>query len=815
VARLGRAFILVSAALMGLGRLSVAAPAAHSSADATCVWHALPTPAGVSGVSQAVFEPGNVLWILTPQGPFYWDGKAFVPPTGPRLQGGQHLASFFGGPDRGAYLSQRGERERQGKLYRLSDGQAWYVTDFYYDSSGCPPGIYVARSGAIYNWSQRSLAVYDNGEWHKNEVKLGLRGVNVLDIGQLVYFHYGDRVYSLDPKGNLTEDILPPAMAQREGYEPVRAALWGEHCALFLHSGLPGLHAYDLAARKPVPLDDANDALTGASPYSVYRAGDGAVWIQAYDREKQRFPQYRLTPDGKLRAVERLGELTTSDFTFGNGPGLVLAASDGSIWFALRNGCLARCTADRVRRFGWHEGVPCGWPQQLLQGPDGTVYHVSEVGIYAYNPNIPPTQLPPIFARWEPFDLASPPLRRDPKGGVWMFLADHPKEASSWDGEQWHHVAVPFDTSRVYRTVADDRGHLLVLSQGSDRYSYDVGLDEVKAFPTFQLVLENAVRSGARQFGCGRGYEGICVVAGNKIWYNDNCSLHYYDGERWDQFEMSEPLGAVLESARYGILVRNQMGKFFAYDRGQIVPVDLPKDGITEWLLGPGGIQPFEQELLRRRPSLYVALQGDPENGYFLLPRKPPAEGDGRGESAQVRRDLSRYTKGTIPGLVGGCWVGSAVQDGGLGRIFGGRIFGCDFSGTPLARRSSEVGQVIEDRCHNLWFEPRQGANYVFRKRLDDFRIRAPAKPRYAKESLMVEVEPLPSDIKMDTIRLFWRLNGGPWEGGERGSPVLVRFPEPGQYEVEILGMDPQGGTTTETVKLNIRSSVHTDDSAG
>ena len=80
---------------------------------------------------------------------------------------------------------------------------------------------------------------------------------------------------------------------------------------------------------------------------------------------------------------------------------------------------------------------------------------------------------------------------------------------------------------------------------------------------------------------------------------------------------------------------------------------------------------------------------------------------------------------------------------------------------------------------------------------------------------MAIDVEPIPADLKDEPIRLLWRLNGGPWQGGEINRSVLIRFPKAGDYEVEILGMDLQGGTTTETVKLNIRSAPPKGDSAG
>jgi len=814
MARLGRTFILVTAVSLWLGHVSPAIPAAHASEQATCVWHNLPLPAEASEAFEAVVEPGGVLWIRTHQGLFHWDGQAFVPPTVLRFQAPDEAAALFGGPDRGAYFTKKGDREYQGKLYRLLD-DAQYVTDFYYERPHWKPDLYVAKSAAIYNWGVRYLGVYSGGQWHKHEVKLGA-ATAVFDMGRTVYFWYGDRIYTLDAKGNLTEDILPADFPRNDEGRSARAIPWGEHRMVFFRAEAPGICGYDLASHTQVNMEAVNRAIGRAAIHTGLREPDGSVRLYADGKTRWTSARYRLSPEGQVSTLEESAGVVRGSIYYGSRAGPFLNASDGSSWLAAYVGRVTRSTADGEQVFGWREGVPYSRALQLAEGLDGTIYLVSEAGIYAYDPKSLPTELPAGFARWQSFDLVERPPIRDAKGGLWMFLSSHPNEASYWDGEQWHHVPVPFDTRRIQQMMADDRGHLLTSAgTGENEGNYDVAPGGVRKFQKFGLLLEHAVRSGARRIEGDRQSAGCQVLDGNTIWYGSprQPSVSHFDGGRWDALQISGDVAAVLESARWGILIRSQEGRFFSYRQGQIVEADFPAQPPSKWLLGPHGFQPFEAELLQEPARVpYVVVEGELRNAWFV----PRARAEG--ERREARRGQGppeiSHTDSMTPSLFGGCWLDNVGQNEGLGRVFGDKLFACNLAGTPLVGSGSVVRRILEDSSHNLWFECAN--RVVFVKRLDDFRIRALSRPRYAEKSVVIDVEPLPRDLKDDTIRLFWRLNGGPWQGGEtRRSVAVVHFPEPGEHEVEILGMDPQGGTTTETLKLNIRSTPPKDEPAG
>ena len=52
-------------------------------------------------------------------------------------------------------------------------------------------------------------------------------------------------------------------------------------------------------------------------------------------------------------------------------------------------------------------------------------------------------------------------------------------------------------------------------------------------------------------------------------------------------------------------------------------------------------------------------------------------------------------------------------------------------------------------------------------------------------------------------IRSF---GGGAWHGGATGGKATVAFPKDGTYDVEFVGMGPQGGMTPKTVKVTVTS---------
>lgn len=99
------------------------------------------------GFSDMLIEPGGTIWVMANNKVFYWAGTAFREPISGSMQSGYYLAGLYGGPDRGAYATQKGRGEHEAILYRLSDGAANMVTSLYCEVSYEYPGLYVSRAG--------------------------------------------------------------------------------------------------------------------------------------------------------------------------------------------------------------------------------------------------------------------------------------------------------------------------------------------------------------------------------------------------------------------------------------------------------------------------------------------------------------------------------------------------------------------------------------------------------------------------------------------------------------------------------------------
>jgi hypothetical protein len=112
---------------------------------------------------------------------------------------------------------------------------------------------------------------------------------------------------------------------------------------------------------------------------------------------------------------------------------------------------------------------------------------------------------------------------------------------------------------------------------------------------------------------------------------------------------------------------------------------------------------------------------------------------------------------------------------------------------------------VLEDKDHNLWFET--GVKAVMMQRLDGFRLELPAVPATVARSIEIAAKTSLPGVPLEKMRLFWRIDGGPWQGGTPGRPAVVEFCRPGQYTIELIGMEPLGGTTP-AVKFEVTASA-------
>jgi hypothetical protein len=744
-----------------------------------------------------VTDEGDCLWVLAGGGALYWTGQEFAAPPGPDLKDDIYLVKLLGGPDRGAYVTQPGHRGPWRQLFRLSDGQAVHVADFYQEHSGTAPCVYVSRSGRIYNWGARSLAVLGEGGWIREEARLDERNVSIIDMGERVGFYYGGRLYTIDPAGKVRELELPEPKS--DSSYPLRAVAWGDHRLLRWRQGDEFLDAWDLGTLEPVSVQALRSAVAGGRVAHFRHRPGGRVLVPVRGGQGQGPTVYSLDPAGIVTEVPGLGDMVSEAWAPWAAVSVHLAG-DGAVWSVLDGIGIARCEDGAAEIFDWRDGLPMSAGSRLTAGPRGSVITTCDEGVLIYGPSLPGSRAPRDYHRWEEFRIARGPATQDFEGNLWMIRADKLGHVSRWDGANWAHIPVPFDTTECWPAMTDDRGHLAVQVSGSQA-CYDIAEDGAERFEDLQELVVAAVRDGAQQFRGGRGFVGCLVQDGRRIWCSFGLyTLDYFDGERWTSFPTPERIEGIYESAEHGMLFQVHGHGFRTYENGLLAEVSTPEDADAKWLLGPQGMQPYEQQLLEKRPGAYLPVRGSRREGLRLPGWEEDAQGRPTDPEQQPR--LSAYTARATPSLHGGFRAGG-------GRVIGGCMVYWPQSSAlgPESPLGSNIRTVMEDRSHNLWFEVAHGR--IFRMDLPDFRIDVQPIERPVRESLRIRATPTPEDIPADQLALFWRLDDGKWHGGETGGSTVVRFPRTGRYDIEIMGVYCAGGATAlENEFVHVRATV-------
>ena len=730
-------------------------------------------------------DPSGTLWVLFAR---YWDGEKLVELNDLRAIPGNYVYGHHGGADRKLYASRSNKHNNNNQLYELNNGQALYVTDFYHDESYDYPALYVSKSGLLFNWGTRFLAVYVQKQWKQIEAYLHPRYALTFDTGEKVHFYYNQNLYSVDNDGNFDKRQISAPIESKPGRKRIHGALWGQDKMLIFDSGSKQVYAYYLDSGEPVDTEPINSYLAVRPVYDVFSVNNGDVWLLIHDRRTYVF--LRITPECDITSVKETAQLGWDNTQFWQFPHSVLSASDGSIWLSSRRDGIVRYKNGRIQLFGWRQGVNFGRCRYLLEDSQGRIYISSNKGVYVFHTG-QPAQPPAWVQRWQEYRLASSHPIRDSEGNICMFLEDHPGRISRWDGYRWHHMNVPFDTSRVGSLIADDKEYILLRST----LWYDVSPSEVNQYENFRDMLVAAVSRGAKRFYPGSLSEMSILVKDGKIWLGAS-RISYFDGERWDDFIVRTDIDYLYESPKYGIMITMEAGKYHVFDRGQITNVEIPKHVPTRWLLGSKALQPFEQKILDEHPNEYIPVERAEDGKIYMLVRQEVGNTSTPLDISYRRADpIDRYVETVTPGLGGGHWSDN-IGGGGIFRFFGGRALGCDFQNTPIAYTKKR--QVLEDRAHNLWVDAGwySGARHIFMKRLSDFKLTTENVPTEAKRSLTINTETRLSGQPQSNTRLFWRFKDGPWRGGELTNSATIYFPNDGLYQIEMVAMGPLGGIT-------------------
>jgi hypothetical protein len=218
-------------------------------------WEKLPIHASRPAIG--IESPGT-LWALAKKFVCYWDGEQLREPPNLKLTPGHYVHGLHGGMDRKLYASRSNSRNNNNQLYELVDGQAIYITDFFHDKSYDYPALYVSKSGLLFNWGTRFLAVYVQDQWKQIEAYLHPRFALTFDAGEKVHFYYNRNLYSVDKDGNFDKRQISTPNENIPGKNRINGALWGLDKMLIFDYGSKQFFAYHLDTGESVNTEPIN-----------------------------------------------------------------------------------------------------------------------------------------------------------------------------------------------------------------------------------------------------------------------------------------------------------------------------------------------------------------------------------------------------------------------------------------------------------------------------------------------------------------------------------------------------------------------------
>ena len=781
--------------IMGCGLISGPVRASDNQ-QSRCEYYPIPIAGGV-WISDMVIDSGGLAWVMTTAGVYYFAGDGFREPVSGPLKGseGPRVEQLHGGPDRGAYVTQRGREEHEAFIYRLEDGAAKLVTTCYYEATYDPVGFYVSKSGDLFNWGQRFLARFNGKSWDRIEARLSVERTAVFDTGKNVYFYYKDSLYCGEKSGGLREAKCPKWVKVGPGLKRISSALWGGNRALLVNVREPDLFAFDLETGEEIKLLAGGEKYPAKWFYDAFSLRSGEVWIYGHTEEGRRF--FRLSVDGVISAIPETEQLNWRDERGRQFPDSVLESSEGELIFGTVEDGLTLVRDGEFINWGWEHGL-AGGTRHLHEDLDGNIWFPMNNRIVKLSLAQNPPTSPPETMDWDEVPLARSDIWELEPGQLAMFRKDMPGKLSRWDGKEWEHQEVPFEIDKVWASVWDDRGHLF-LAMSSSRYGcYDIGPDLITEFKNIDNTLVDAVKNGVRDFKCDKTYQGIVVTPDDRLWfgYSNGDDVHMHDGARWDSFRVSADMDGIFRSSRYGVIMgtRGRYRRYYCYDKGQIIEIDNPEAKRRYSMTDGELFQLYERELVDEHPDKYFMIMQEGEKTWvFFNPDDFEELMDGYG----VREDydnlkLPNYFKRLSPASSGGAWIFSSSGPSGAGRLFGNRIVDLTVEGTPLGGK--RINDIKEDAGGDLWFlAGREQPGLAYRYSLSSLKLDAGATPKNCGRTLECSVAVTPRHMA-GGITFVSRLNEGEWTIHEDSKgPITIRFPKSGEYHCEISGIKMAG----------------------
>jgi hypothetical protein len=768
-----------------LGLLAAIALGAAAEERGPGRWLDLKTPGG-----NVAMDSGGQLWVVTQDGLRCWDGKKLVAPKVNEAEGKASLADvrLYGNRGVGAYALMHGKEPDEGLAYRLSAGEVRLATHFYQAPEGAGRfGFLVSRTGVMVNWGQHFLATRRDGEWKRTEAQLNYAPC-IFSTPHYVVLATNGWIYTVDSEGRITE-LAAPALGPSVGeYDTlVRAEPGPEDAVKFTNTGLGAACMFHpdtgqlIALPRPHYMD---------SPYAHQRLPPSAPFLCC-------------AADGSVKCVGAQSQSLVPRVA--DQPGwnerVCLAASDGSFWTALSDGSVAHYADDKLTVYDWHDGVLVPEAKDVLEGTGGQVFVCSWQTICAFLPDQQPAPPPAWAVLWDRFFLDPySSAVQDSLGRIWVQKADSASEFSVWDGARWTQVKPPVDPRSNCPTLTDDRGRVIIAQMRYDVNgpSYVVGLDGTKLYDSIHAMLQALLAEGVRSFR-PVGTEPPCyVLDGGRICYG----LDYFDGARWTRISPNSG-EHVFQSPRHGVLFFTYQGNQFAYyDGAQLLPLAIPMDRPSYWLLGDAGLQPFEPELVAARPGAFLPVVRLAQDNFLLL-QTMPVSSDADLPLSSLGDPSGRYGSSALAGLAPVFYL----RDGDVVRAWAvqGRSFKFSLAGTPMEGREGYGSRVMVDPARNLWLVW-NGDAYV--KHTRALRIAAAQAVERVGKELALDVRVEEPGLEAGQGYVFWRLNAGDWQGGVAPGKVGIPLAADRDCTVELIGVDPQGCVTAQPLELAVRAGV-------
>jgi len=744
----------------------------------------------VRGMSEAMgLDEEGTVWKIFMGRLFCWTGERF------RQVGEQDktFVSLIGGPDRGLYAIERAQMAPTAALYRLRNGAARFECNFSVGRTGARPAAHVSRSGRLFTWGDGFLACRLADGWKRIRARLSVTDTLVFDVGDEVYFCHASSLYCADASNALSKrDRLFWSPASAKG------VLWAGRRVVLFAVGSPDLFAFDLLTGRRITLVKAFLSDRDIRFYDALALRNGDVLLIGAKADAPGFGFFRLSTDGRLEKIAEADSVRWARGLYMDGPGRCLETPAGEIVFILPRQGIGVFRDGAISLWRWQYGLDTG-SRQLHEAPDGSIWFALSLKVAKLTLGSGPPPLSPLTAVWEEFALQGGNVWQTAPGEVAMFRKDRPHDLSRWNGREWRHQRVPFDTTRVGRQSAvDDRGHVL-LAEARPAAVFDVGPDSVRQFDTMQSLLEEAVREGARDFSLVDGFRGIVVTSDGRIWLEDRGNLHLYDGERWRMPWVPSHVTGLQMCRGLGMMIRGYYADSWYLAEGEEV-VEMPRpreDERQKLMLTENGLWPYEREFL------------DEHSGYCF-----PVIKEGRLYTLFLRRDEfeTALKTGSVPQTAATVQFGSRLRrmkrtlSGGMwlmgtGQYIMGETAHRFRPSTPLPPELLDV-DIQEDGAGSLWFYTSKPDPTAFRYKLPHIAISGPdgtgpVSPEWAFD-IRVDPDPLPEGVE-----LFQRLNEGPWQHvGREQRRCSFLFPAGGRHRCEIAafeyGARTPGGLTLE-----------------